>query len=314
MLLPEEIILAKRRGNELSEAQIYAFVTGIKSGQVADSQIAAFAMAVCLQNMHFREISHLTQAMASTGDMLHWDDNELGGPVLDKHSSGGVGDKVSIALMPILVACGAFVPMVSGRSLGHTGGTLDKLEAIPGYQSDADHERFVSVVKRVGGAIIGANEQLAPADAKTYAVRDVTGTVDSVPLITASILSKKKAAGITRLIMDIKVGNGAFMRDLAEAEQLVEALLATAANINISMKALLTDMDQVLGTTVGNALETREAVDFLTANEQADPRLREITVELAGELLVMGGLATDLADARKQVSKVLASGEGPQRH
>ncbi len=311
-MLPAEIIRAKREGAELTERQIFDFISGIQTGQVDDCQVAAFAMVVCCRSMNANETGLLTEAMAHSGLVTHWDEQDLGGPILDKHSSGGVGDKVSIALMPILVACGAFVPMVSGRGLGHSGGTLDKLDAIPGYNTEPSTKFFVNTVKQVGGAIVSASADIAPADKKLYSIRDTIAAVDSVPLITASILSKKIAAGISRLVMDVKVGSGAFMPDISAAEKLVESLLAVAEKTDVHLKVLLTDMNQVLGTTVGNAIETLEAVMLLTDHKQADRRLLEVTVELAAELLVMGKLASDLQVGRNQIHEALSSGKAAE--
>ncbi|HJQ59795.1 MAG TPA: thymidine phosphorylase, partial [Vineibacter sp.] len=248
----------------------------------------------------------LTEAMTRSGTTLRWDG--LPGPVLDKHSTGGVGDKVSLILAPIIAACGGFVPMISGRGLGHTGGTLDKMAAIPGYRTDPDLDTFRRVVREVGCAIVGQTDDLAPADRRLYAIRDVTATVESIPLITASILSKKLAEGLSALVMDVKVGSGAFADSDATARALAESIVAVAGGAGLPTTALITDMDQVLGTTVGNALEVIEAIDFLKGFAAADHRLRDLVMALAAEILVLGQLATSRADALQKVDASLTFG------
>ncbi len=228
--------------------------------------------------------------MTASGTVLRWDG--LGGPVLDKHSTGGVGDKVSLMLAPLVAACGGFVPMISGRGLGHTGGTLDKLSAIPGYRTDPDIATLRRVVREVGCAIIGQTGDLAPADRRLYAIRDVTGTVESIPLIAASILSKKLAEGLDGLVMDVKAGSGAFIADAGKMRELAESIVAIATGAGVPTVALMTDMNEVLGTTAGNALEVAEAVDYL-AGKAREPRLHEVVLALAAEMLVLGGLAAD---------------------
>ena len=310
MALPQEVIRAKRDGGTLGADDIATFVRGITDGSITEGQVAALAMAVFFRGMDAAETVALTLAMRDSGTVLGWDD--LDGPVLDKHSTGGVGDKVSLVLAPILAACGAYVPMLSGRGLGHTGGTLDKLEAIPGYATRPDLERLRRVVREAGCAIVGQTDDLAPADRRLYAIRDVTATVESVPLITASILSKKLAAGPAALVMDVKVGSGAFLPDLAGASALARSIVDVAQGAGLACAALLTDMDQCLGATAGNALETAEAIAVLRG-EPADPRLIEVTLALAAEVLALGGLAPDADDGRRRAEAALASGAAAER-
>jgi thymidine phosphorylase len=307
-----EVIRRKRDGAALTEAEIAGLVAGFVDGTVRDAQVAAFAMAVYFRGMTRAECACLTRAMTQAGTMLHWAGAGLGGPVLDKHSTGGVGDKVSLILAPVVAACGGFVPMISGRGLGHTGGTLDKLASIPGYDPAPDLTRFRTAVSTAGCAIAGQTADLAPADRRLYAIRDVTATTDSLPLITASILSKKLAAGLDALVMDVKVGSGALLPSLAAATELAESLLDVGGAAGLPMVAVLTDMTQALGHDVGNALEVGEAVDFLTGARR-EPRLRAVTLALASELLVLGGLAPDLAGAEAAVERVLASGAAAER-
>src|SRR5579862_9890674 len=261
MILPQEIIRKKRDGLALDASEIEAFIAGLTSGEVTEGQAAAFAMAVYFRGMTLDERVALTRAMTRSGLSLDWRDMNLPGPILDKHSTGGVGDNVSLMLAPMLAACGAYVPMISGRGLGHTGGTLDKLDSIPGYASQPDLALFKRVVKETGCAIIGQTADLAPADRRLYAIRDVTATVESIALITASILSKKLAAGLEGLAMDVKTGSGAFMTSLEGARDLAESLATVARDAGLPTTALITDMDEVLGKTVGHALEIVEVID-----------------------------------------------------
>jgi thymidine phosphorylase len=291
-LLPQEIIRRKRDGATLSEAEIEFMVAGLTSGAIGDGQIAAFAMAVYFQGLNMAERVTLTWAMTQSGQVIDWSAQNLPGPVVDKHSTGGVGDKVSLMLAPIVAACGAFVPMISGRGLGHTGGTLDKLDAIPGYNSTPDRALFQKTVKDIGCAIIGQTADLAPADGRLYAIRDVTATVESVALITASILSKKLASGVDGLVMDVKVGSGAFAAHMDMAVELAESIVTVANGAGLPTRALITDMNQVLGRNVGNALEVAEALEFLQ-NDKPDPRLYEIVMTLAREMLDLAGLDAD---------------------
>lgn len=310
--LPQEIIRAKRDGRELSAAEIQAFVTGLVDDSFTDGQVAALAMAVFFRGMSMDERIALTLAMRDSGDVLDWTGAKLPGPVVDKHSTGGVGDKVSLVLAPILAACGAAVPMISGRGLGHTGGTLDKLESIPGYTAKPDNALFRRVVEEVGCAIIGQTGDLAPADKRFYAIRDITATVESIPLITASILSKKLAAGLQHLVMDVKWGTGAFANNLPMAQELARSIATVAEGAGLRCVALVTDMNQVLGRTAGNAIEVHESIAMLRG-EQTEPRLHEVTIALCGELLVMAGLASDLADARRRCETALSSGAAAER-
>jgi thymidine phosphorylase len=288
-VLARELIRRKRDGLELDGDEVAWLVRGIADSSVSDAQVGALAMAIVLRGMSPAERVALTTAMRDSGDVLRWDGLQPPRPVLDKHSTGGVGDKVSLLLAPIVAACGGAVPMISGRGLGHTGGTLDKLEAIPGYDTAPEPERLRSAVARAGCAIVGQTARLAPADRRLYAIRDATGTVESIPLIVASILSKKLAAGLDGLVMDVKVGSGAFLPGLAEARELAVAIVEVAAGAGLKATALLTDMDRVLGRSAGNAVEVREAIDHLTG-EVRDERLVEVTVALSRELLALGGL------------------------
>ncbi len=285
----QELIRAKRDGRPLSGDELRWIVDGIARGGLSDAQVAAFAMCVFFRDLDADERAALTGAMRDSGTVLDWS-GTVDRPVLDKHSTGGVGDKVSLPLAPILAACGAAVPMISGRGLGHTGGTLDKLESIPGYDTAPDPSRFRAVVADVGCAIVGQTADLAPADKRLYAIRDATGSVESIPLIVGSILSKKLAAGLHGLVMDVKHGGGAFMAELDRARELARALVDVAAANGLPTVAVLTDMDSVLGHAAGNAVEVRESIDMLVDPGAADPRLREVTLELARRLLDLGGL------------------------
>jgi thymidine phosphorylase len=306
--LPQEIIRSKRDGEGLSDADLESFVEGLTSGRVTEGQAAAFAMAVFFRGLSVEERVGLTRAMTSSGATLAWD---LPGPVLDKHSTGGVGDAVSLVLAPAVAACGGFVPMISGRGLGHTGGTLDKLASIPGYQSQPDTETFRRVVHDVGCAIIGQTADLAPADKRLYAIRDVTATVESLDLITASILAKKLAAGLQGLVMDVKVGSGAFMRDLEAARALAASLVEVANAAGLPTHAILTDMDQPLASAAGNAIEVWYAVDFLSGRRR-QPRFHEVTVALGAEMLVLGGIAADLHEAERSMTRAITSGHAAE--
>ena len=309
--LAQELIRAKRDGRALSAAEVKAFADGLADGSWSDAQAGAMAMAVLLRGMDEDEMVALTRAFADSGRRLDWSAAALPGPVLDKHSTGGVGDKVSLMLAPIVAACGGFVPMISGRGLGHTGGTLDKLASWPGYRLTPDRATLERVLREAGCAIVGASEELAPADRRLYAIRDVTATVESLPLIVASILSKKLAAGLQGLVLDVKVGNGAFCRDLAQAQPLAEALVRVARGAGLPARALVTDMNQVLGRHAGNTLEVREAIEFLTARSR-ESRLLHVTLALAGELLHLGGLAQSPADGEHRAREALASGRAAE--
>ncbi len=311
-MLAQEIIRIKRDGGVLSAAQIGAFVAGLVDGSWSEGQAAAMAMAAFLQGLDTTETVALTRAMTHSGNTLDWRADTLGGPVLDKHSTGGVGDKVSLMLAPILAACGAYVPMISGRGLGHTGGTLDKMDSIPGYRTAPSNDLLRAAVRKAGCAIVGQTADLAPADRRLYAIRDVTATVESIPLITASILSKKLAAGLQGLVLDVKTGNGAFAASTAMAQALAQSLVSVANGAGLPTRALITDMNQVLGHSCGNALEVWEALDFLRGTRR-EPRLLEVTTALCAELLLLGQLATDLDDARAHIGSVLADGSALER-
>jgi thymidine phosphorylase len=311
-MLPQEIIRRKRDGAPLPDEDILAFVNGIAGGAVNEAQMAAMAMAIVLKGLDGGETVSLTRAMAGSGTVLDWSGENLDGPVLDKHSTGGVGDKVSLILAPIVAACGGFVPMISGRGLGHTGGTLDKLAAVPGYRTEPDLDLFRCVVKATGCAIIGATPDLAPADRRLYAVRDITATVESIALITASILSKKLAAGLDGLVMDVKFGSGAFLPGRAEADALADSIVRVGRDCGLRIAALLTDMNQVLGHTAGNALEVRESIDILR-DGRGDARLVDVTLSLAAEILDLGGLAPSPETGRMAARRALESGAAAER-
>lgn len=308
--LPAEVIRCKRDGQALTAAQIQAFARGLADpsgpGGWGDAQAGALAMAIVLRGMDVAETVALTAAMRDSGRVLAWPG--VPGPVLDKHSTGGVGDKLSLMLAPMLAACGAVVPMISGRGLGHTGGTLDKLEALPGYNAYPDEARLRQTLADGGCAIVGAGADLAPADRRLYAIRDVTATVESVPLITASILSKKLAAGLQGLVLDVKTGSGAFAATPQMALDLAHSLVRTARGAGLPATALVTDMNQVLGSTAGNALEVHDALQFLTGRAPREPRTLDLTLALGAEALVLGGLQPDLATARAALQRTLDSG------
>jgi len=308
-MLPQEIIRKKRDGKPLTSEEISAFVAGMTSGKVSEGQVAALAMAVFFNGMSRDEAVALTIAMRDSGDTLDWSD--LPGPVTDKHSTGGVGDNVSLMLAPIVAACGAYVPMISGRGLGHTGGTLDKMDAIPGYVSQPDNALFRKTVHSAGCAIIGQTAALAPADKRFYATRDVTATVESVPLITASILSKKLAAGLQSLVLDVKVGNGAFMAKSRDATELATSLVEVANGAGTRTSALITGMNEPLASAAGNAVEVLNAVDFLSGRRR-DRRLTEVTLALAAEMLMAAGIAGSNKEGLARAEKALDSGSAAE--
>lgn len=310
--LPQELIRAKRDGRSLSREAIGDLVAGIADGRLSDAQVGALAMAVFLKGMNEAETVALTESIRDSGAVLDWSDLDLPGPVLDKHSTGGVGDLVSLVLGPWIAACGGYVPMISGRGLGHTGGTLDKLEAIPGYSTSPDNATFRRLVKEVGVAIIGQTGALAPADKRLYAVRDVTATVESLPLIVSSILGKKLACGLDALVMDVKTGSGAFMPTHSASVELAESIATVASRAGTRTTALVTDMSQPLASCAGNAVEVREALRLLTGEGQ-DTRLLAVTRELAAELLLAGGLAADREAALARLDARLASGAAAER-
>ena len=309
-MLPQEVIRKKRDGEALDPAEISAFIEGLTAGEVTDGQAAAFAMAVFFNGMQSEETIALTLAMCDSGSTLSWKD--LDGPVLDKHSTGGIGDKVSLILAPLIAAIGGYVPMISGRGLGHTGGTLDKLDSIPGYTTRVALERLRFAVREAGCAIVGQTAALAPADGKLYAIRDVTATVDIAPMIVASILSKKLAAGLSGLVMDVKVGSGAFLPSIEDARSLAGDLVTVAEGAGLPCRAVLTDMNQCLGQTAGNALEVRETLDLLTGKSQ-EPRLAAVTMALAVRLAELGGLAASANEAEAMLTKALEEGRAAER-
>ncbi|MDQ0132397.1 thymidine phosphorylase [Neorhizobium galegae] len=309
-MIPQEIIRRKRDGKVLAGEEIAAFIAALTKEEISEGQAAAFAMAVFFRGMSRDETVALTLAMRDSGTVLNWDG--FGRPVADKHSTGGVGDNVSLMLAPIVAACGLAVPMISGRGLGHTGGTLDKLQSIPGYSVMPDEVLFRKVIDEVGCAIIGQTSDLAPADRRLYGIRDVTATVESVPLITASILSKKLAAGLGSLVLDVKVGNGAFMESLSEAEMLARSLVEVANGAGVKTAALLTDMNQPLADAAGNALEIANCLDFL-AGLKAGTRLEVVVLAEAAEMLVQAGVASDLSQAEENARLALNSGEAMER-
>ena len=285
-MIPQEIIRRKRDKKVLSKEEISLFVKGLTDGSFSDSQVAAMSMAIFLNGMIPEETVNLTEAMTTSGETINWEgvvDTDL---VCDKHSTGGVGDKTSIILAPILAACGLFVPMISGRGLGHTGGTLDKFDSIPGYNTQPDLDTFKRVVKEVGCAIIGQTANLAPADKKLYSIRDIVGTVESLPLITSSILSKKIASGLRTLVLDVKVGNGSFNSTIDIARDLSHSLVRVAQGAGLQCEAIITDMNQVLGKSAGHILEISECISFLK-NQEKETRLEKITYELIASILMM---------------------------
>jgi thymidine phosphorylase len=307
-VLPQEVIRRKRDGAALTTEQVKDFITGLTSGAVSEGQVAAFAMAIFFKGMTREEAVGLTQAMRDSGTVLQWD---LPGPVVDKHSSGGIGDNISLYLAPMLAACGLYVPMISGRGLGHTGGTLDKLDSIPGYKTQPDLDLFRKVTREAGCCIIGQTADLAPADKRLYGIRDVTATVESVPLITASILSKKLAAGLQYLVLDVKCGSGAFMSTVADARALATSLVAVANGAGLKTTALITDMDEPLAPAAGNALEVSHAAEFLL-NRRISARVHDITVALGAELLVSSGVSADMPSARQKLDHTLSSGKAAE--
>jgi len=311
-MLFTDVIRKKRDGGNLNDDEIRFFVDGLADESLPAEQVSALAMAVFLNSMSFDEAATLTLAMAASGTVLEWDPQLYGAPIVDKHSTGGVGDKVSFMLAPILAACGCYVPMISGRGLGHTGGTTDKAESIPGYNATPDLDTFRDVVRAVNCAIIGQTPDLAPADRRFYSIRDVTGTVESVPLITASILSKKIAAGLQGLVMDVKVGSGAFMESMDRARELATSIIGTAAKAGLQTHAVITDMNEVLGSTVGNALEIEESILFLR-DEVREPRLNEVTMALCSEMLIVAGESGDRSEATARCEAAVSSGRAAEK-
>jgi thymidine phosphorylase len=310
--LPQETIRHKRDGAILDAGELARIAHAVADGSLSEAQVGAFAMAVYLRGMSAAECAAFTLAVRDTGDVFDWKRESPPGPVLDKHSTGGVGDLVSLALGPMLAACGAWVPMIVGRGLAHTGGTLDKLESIPGYVSRPPPERVRRAVREAGVAIVGAGHRIAPADRRLYAIRDVTATVDCLPLIVASILSKKLAAGLDALVLDIKRGNGAVLPQAERGRELARAMVSTAAEAGLPLSALSTDMSEPLARSAGNALEVREAIAMLRG-ERCDARLLEVTLALGAEVMELGALAKDRDAARAALSASLATGAAAER-
>ncbi|MCT4575578.1 MAG: thymidine phosphorylase [Alphaproteobacteria bacterium] len=306
-MLPQEIIIKKRKKQKLSKEDIQEFIDDIISNKADDAQIAAFTMEVLLNKLSKEERVNLTMAMANSGKVLSYKDLNLKKPIIDKHSTGGVGDKVSLMLAPIVACLGICNPMIAGRGLGHTGGTIDKLESIPGYNCYPNEKQFKKVIKNVGCGIMGATKDIAPADKKMYAIRDISGTVESMDLITASILSKKLAAGLEGLVMDVKFGNGAFMENKRKAKKLAKYIESVGKGANLKIKAILTDMNSVLGRNVGNSLEVIEVIDFLEGNY--DKRLYKVTEKLAVEMLLLGNIYKNRKHAKEAIYKVIHNGE-----
>jgi thymidine phosphorylase len=307
-MLPQEIIRKKRDGAPLTRGEVKDFISGLTNNTISEGQVAAFAMAVFFKGMSAEEAVGLTLAMRDSGTVLKWD---VPGPVVDKHSTGGIGDNISLMLAPMLAAYGCFVPMISGRGLGHTGGTLDKLDSIPGYATQPDLTLFRKVVREAGCAIIGQTADLAPADKRLYGIRDVTATVESIPLITASILSKKLAAGLQHLVMDVKTGSGAFMAKRQDAVDLAKSLVSVANGAGLKTTALITDMDQPLASCAGNAVEVHHAVEFLKGR-LIDKRVEAITLALGAELLVSAGLTKTISEGEKKLASTIASGHAAE--
>ncbi len=307
-MLPQEVIRAKRDGRALTTIEVSEFISGLTNGSVSEGQVAAFAMAVFFKGMSADEAVGLTMAMRDSGTVLKWD---LPGPVVDKHSTGGIGDNISLMLAPMLAACGCYVPMISGRGLGHTGGTLDKLDSIPGYNTAPDLDLFRKVTRDVGCAIIGQTADLAPADKRLYGIRDVTATVESAPLITASILSKKLAAGLQHLVMDVKVGSGAFMESREDAVTLAKSLVSVANGAGLKTTALITDMDEALAHSAGNALEVLYAVQYLNG-ALTNIRVEKILNVLGAELLLSTGKVSSLSEGEAKLASVLSSGRAAE--
>jgi thymidine phosphorylase len=307
-MLPQEIIRKKRDGAPLTRDEVREFISGLTNNTISEGQVAAFAMAVFFKGMSAEEAVGLTLAMRDSGTVLTWD---MPGPVVDKHSTGGIGDNISLMLAPMLAACSCFVPMISGRGLGHTGGTLDKLDSIPGYTTQPDLALFRKVVREAGCAIIGQTADLAPADKRLYGIRDVTATVESVPLITASILSKKLAAGLQHLVMDVKTGSGAFMAKHEDAVTLAKSLVSVANGAGLKTTALITDMDEPLASAAGNALEVLHAVEFLKGR-LISKRVEAIILALGAELLLSAGISSTLEDGAKKLAATITSGRAAE--
>ncbi len=311
-MIPQEIIRKKRENKILTNQEIEAFVKGLINNSFSDSHVAAMSMAIYLNGMDMEETLNLTNAMTHSGNILNWENKIENSFICDKHSTGGVGDKVSLLLAPIIAACGGYVPMISGRGLGHTGGTLDKFDSIPGYNTQPDIETFQKVVKKIGCAIIGQTSNLAPADKRLYAIRDIVGTVESIPLITSSILSKKIAAGLDSLILDVKVGNGSFNPTREIANNLAKSLVSVAKNAGLKCRAILTDMNEVLGFNAGHSLEVIECIDYLIGNNK-NKKLESITNTLSAELLCMNDKNLSMDSALKKITEVQKNGQAAEK-
>ncbi|NLB70310.1 MAG: thymidine phosphorylase [Lentisphaerae bacterium] len=305
-MVPQWIIEKKRDGREIADKELKEFIDGFVNNSIPDYQMAAFAMAVFFKGMSFDEVTAMTDAMMRSGDVLDW--SGLSRPTVDKHSTGGIGDKISIPLAPLVAASGAAVPMISGRGLGITGGTLDKLESIPGYNTQLGTDEFRNVLEKIGCSIIGQTSRLAPADKKLYALRDVTGTVQSIPLIASSIMSKKLAEGAKGLVLDVKCGVGAFMKEEVDAKKLAETMIQIGRNMGRSMSALLTDMNQPLGRTVGHTLEIKESIDVLAGKGPKD--VTDLTVELGAEMLILADICKNIEEGREAMRSNIATGAG----
>lgn len=304
---PQDVIRKKRDGQELSPAEIKFFISGVTNDGIADYQVSALLMAIYLNGMTEAEQQALTEAMLQSGITL--DFSSIDKPKADKHSTGGVGDKTSLIIAPLVAACGVCVPMISGRGLGHTGGTLDKLESIPGYRVNLSTKEFQKVLETVGFAMAGQTAEIAPADKKIYALRDATSTVEAIPLIVASIISKKGAAGLDAMVIDVKVGSGAFMRDEARARALAKALVKTGNSCGIRTRALLTDMNQPLGRAVGNSIEVKECIELLRGEAQPGARpVLDLSLELSANMLVLAHVDDSLEAAHRRLQGVLESG------
>ena len=306
-----DLILKKKNGGVMSKPEIEWLVDGFVKGEVPDYQMAAWMMAVCFQGMNAQETGALTDVMMRSGGMV--DLSALPGVKVDKHSTGGVGDTTTLIVAPLVAACGGTVAKMSGRGLGHTGGTLDKLESVPGVNVEIPMERFFEIVKEIGLCVMGQTEGLVPADKRMYALRDVTGTVSSIPLIASSVMSKKLAAGADAIVLDVKMGTGAFMQTLPEAQALARAMVEIGAHMGKRTVALVTDMNQPLGMAVGNGLEVREAIELLAGKIPSGDPLYEVSMLLASHMLLLSGLAKDEAEARAKLTQALASGAGLQK-
>ena len=306
-----DLILKKKNGGVMSKPEIEWLVDGFVKGKVPDYQMAAWMMAVCFQGMNPQETGALTDVMMRSGGMV--DLSALPGVKVDKHSTGGVGDTTTLIVAPLVAACGGTVAKMSGRGLGHTGGTLDKLESVPGVNVEIPMERFFEIVKEIGLCVMGQTEGLVPADKRMYALRDVTGTVSSIPLIASSVMSKKLAAGADAIVLDVKMGTGAFMQTLPEAQALARTMVEIGAHMGRRTVALVTDMNQPLGMAVGNGLEVREAIELLAGKIPSGDPLYEVSMLLASHMLLLSGLAKDEAEARAKLTQALASGAGLQK-